>query len=246
MTRTDRVMDLLDLLRASEVVDIATIAQTLGVSRRTVLRDLATLRLRGWSIRSDSGPGGGVYLDRGRGVTAVHLGLDEVVALWLAGQVATGVAALPWKGALRSGLAKVRASLPPERAASLHQLMRRLVVGRPATDAVKAGLGRTAPDVLAAFEEAFSRSCCLAFDYSDRNGRPTSRAVEPQGLMTEPPAWYILARDRESGEPRLFRTDRIARPRLLRDQPFRADIAELQRQWLSGDASAGTRPGRLR
>jgi predicted DNA-binding transcriptional regulator YafY len=230
MTRTTRVMHLLDLLQASEAMSVAAIAGALGVSRRTVLRDLATLRERGWSIRAEPGPGGGVLLDRGRGVTAVHLAVDEVVALWLAGQMSASVAAMPWSAALRSGLNKVLASLPRERARSLHALMRRVVVGRPATEAVRQGLGATAPEVVAAFEEAFSRSRCMSFDYTDREGRRSRRRVEPQGLLIELPAWYLLALDRDKAEVRLFRTDRISRPRLL-DQPFRANLAALHRQW---------------
>jgi predicted DNA-binding transcriptional regulator YafY len=129
MTRVDRVMDLLDLLQGRDAaVTVAAIAEALAVSRRTVLRDLATLRERGWTIRADAGPGGGVVLDRGRGVTAVHLAVDEVAALWIAGQVSASFAAMPWRHALRSGLSKVLASLPRERGRSLHQLMRRIVV----------------------------------------------------------------------------------------------------------------------
>jgi predicted DNA-binding transcriptional regulator YafY len=49
--------------------------------------------------------------------------------------------------------------------------------------------------------------------------------------MVEPPAWYLLARDRATGEARLFRTDRIARPQVLADLSFRPNLAELHRQW---------------
>ncbi len=241
MTRTTRVMDLLDLLQASEAMSVAAIAGALGVSRRTVLRDLATLRERRWSIRAEAGPGGGVLLDRGRGVTAVHLAVDEVVALWLAGQMSASVAAMPWSASLRSGLNKVLASLPRERARSLHGLMRRVVVGQPATEAVRQGLGATAPEVVAAFEEAFSRSRCMSFDYTDREGRHSRRRVEPQGLLIELPAWYLLALDQDKAEVRLFRTDRIGRPRVL-DQPFRANLAALHRQWQAQRTAMAQRP----
>jgi predicted DNA-binding transcriptional regulator YafY len=58
MKRVDRVMDLLELLKVSGTTTVDRLARTQSVSRRTVLRDLATLRERGWPIRSESGPGG--------------------------------------------------------------------------------------------------------------------------------------------------------------------------------------------
>ncbi|MEQ8983350.1 MAG: HTH domain-containing protein [Deltaproteobacteria bacterium] len=99
MIRADRVMDLLELLRARDLCSVQMLADELKTSRRTILRDLATLRARGWPIRSDTGPGGGVYLDRDRGLRAVHLGLDEIIALWLAAQLSARSGTLPWSAA---------------------------------------------------------------------------------------------------------------------------------------------------
>src|SRR5262245_25558978 len=84
MGRVDRVMDVLDFLRARDVTHLDEMARALRVSTRTVLRDLATLRDRGWPIRADTGPGGGIRLERDRGVAAVHLTVDELASLWLA------------------------------------------------------------------------------------------------------------------------------------------------------------------
>jgi predicted DNA-binding transcriptional regulator YafY len=46
----------------------------------------------------------------------------------------------------------------------------------------------------------------------------------------ETPVWYVLARDVDKGEPRMFRMDRIARPRLLPDVTFRPDMQVIQAQ----------------
>src|SRR5688572_11415785 len=107
MSRVDRVLDLLDFLRAHEIVTVSGIADGLGVSRRTVLRDLATLRDRGWPIRAESGPGGGVYLDRGRGVATVHLDTEGIVALWVASRLSASATQLPWSGSARRALDKI-------------------------------------------------------------------------------------------------------------------------------------------
>jgi len=115
MSRGDRLLDLAELLRGRDETTVGALANELAVSRRTVLRDLATLRARGLPIRGEPGPGGGIRLDGGRGVTAVHLALGEVVALWLAARLSREASQLPWNDAARSGLAKLLASLPAPR-----------------------------------------------------------------------------------------------------------------------------------
>ncbi|HEY6726792.1 MAG TPA: WYL domain-containing protein [Polyangiaceae bacterium] len=230
MSRIDRVLDLLDFLRAHGIVTVAEIAESLGVGRRTVLRDLATLRDRGWPIRAESGPGGGVYLDRDRGVSTVHLDTEGIVALWVASKLSASATQLPWSASARGALDKIFASLPEDRRRHLRRLVSRVVVGAPATAQVRAELGTPSPALLTAFEEAFAADLCLGFGYVDRRGQRTQRVAEPHGLLVETPAWYLLSRDATMGEPRMFRMDRIRSPRVLRDRPFSPDFEGLKRQ----------------
>ncbi|WP_426753539.1 helix-turn-helix transcriptional regulator [Myxococcus sp. Y35] len=230
MTRVDRVMRLMDFLRAREATTVAEIAEALDVSPRTVHRDLATLRQRGVPLSSDSGPGGGVRLERDRGVTAVHLSQEEVVALWLAASLSATGSTLPWGNAARSGLQKLFASVPKERARGMRALCRRVVVGRPASARVLADVGTPPEELLAVFERAFREQVCLSFEYRDRHGNTSRRCVEPHGLLVEAPVWYVLARDVEKQAARMFRMDRIRRARLVPDRPFTPDMEGLQAQ----------------
>jgi predicted DNA-binding transcriptional regulator YafY len=222
-------MDLLEFLRAREVTHVAEIAEALAVSTRTVLRDLATLRDRGHPIHAESGPGGGIRLERDRGVAAVHLSLDELASLWLSVQLAASVSAVPWSGAARSALDKALISLPSQRRSVLRRLLRRVVVGRPASSRVVAELGKPSAELLRCFELAFSRSVCLRFDYVDRHGHKSERVVEPHGLLVEVPAWYLLTRDTATGEARMFRMDRVRRSAVL-ERSFEPDFEGLRRQ----------------
>jgi len=233
MPRVDRVFELLDYLRAHDVCTVHVIASDLGVSRRTVLRDLATLRDRGWPIRAEAGPGGGVLLERERGISAVHLSADEIAALWLSVQLSASTSAVPWRAAARSALDKAFASLPERRAKALRRLIRRVVVGPPATARVREALGAVTSELLSAFEHAFAGDSCLSFDYTDRDGRKTRRVVEPHGLLIEAPAWYVLARDRQNGGARMFRMDRIRSARVLPELRFTPDFDGLKRQALA-------------
>jgi predicted DNA-binding transcriptional regulator YafY len=54
----------------------------------------------------------------------------------------------------------------------------------------------------------------LAFGYTDRHGHRTRRRIEPHGLLVRAPYWYAIAWDCDRCESRLFRADRMQRPRL--------------------------------
>jgi predicted DNA-binding transcriptional regulator YafY len=227
MGRGERLMDLLERLRGADSSNIEGLAQELGVSARTIHRDLAALRERGIPVTGESGPGGGVRLEGERGVTAVHLSIAEVVTLWISARLSQAASDLPWSGAADSALSKLLASLPKARAAQLRSLCRRVLVGPPGSERVRAGAGQPPRELLRLFEEAFTAGIALAFSYTDRHGNQTVRQVEPHGLLLQPPVWYLISRDIEKGEFRTFRMDRLSQPRLLRDQRFRPDRALL-------------------
>jgi predicted DNA-binding transcriptional regulator YafY len=229
MPRAERLMELADLVRGRGATTVAALAGELGVSRRTLLRDLAALRERGMAITGEAGHGGGIRLENG-GASAVHFSLSEIVAIWLGARLSRATSDLPWGEAASSGMAKLLASLPAPKARALRALCRRVVVGQPASAQVRAGAGGPPPELLRLFEQAFSGGLGLAFSYTDREGRASSRRIEPHGLLVEPPVWYVLARDVAKGEPRMFRMDRIARPKLLPEIVFRPDVRILEAQ----------------
>lgn len=229
MPRAERLMQLADLVRGRGATTVAELAGELGVSRRTLLRDLAALRARGMPITGEAGRGGGLRLED-RGVSPVHFTLAEIVAIWLGARLSRATSDLPWGESAASGMAKLLAGLPMPKARALRALCRRVVVGQPASPNIRAGAGAPPSELLRLFEEAFSGGLGLGFQYTDREGRPSVRRVEPHGLLVEPPVWYILARDIEKAEPRMFRMDRIARPRLLSDFVFRPDVRILEAQ----------------
>jgi len=136
MVRVVRVFRLLDLLRSAGPTTVRAVAGELGVTERTVLRDLATLRESSWPIQGDAGPGGGIRLEWTPGVSAIHLTEDEVAALWLATRLSASVSQIPWSRTARAALHKLLASLPKERARSVRALIRRVHVGRPASPQV--------------------------------------------------------------------------------------------------------------
>lgn len=223
MPRAERLLELTDLLRSLDTTTVAQLASELGRSRRTILRDLASLRERGLPISGEAGPGGGIRLEGERGLLAVHLSLSEIVSLWLTSRLAREASELPWGKSATSALTKLLASLPAPRARALRAICQRVIVGEPATANIHSTLGVAPPELLDLFETAFTTGRALSFRYVDRVGRRTTRRIEPHGLLVVTPAWYVLARDIDKEQPRMFRVDRMQRPRMLSDITFEPD-----------------------
>jgi len=172
-----------------------------------------------------------VRIDFRTSVTRIELRNEEIVSLWLAAELARRAQGLPWSRSVSAALDRVLAALPEARRRTLRALLRRVVVGAPATEATRAGAKPPSQDVVGTFEEAFTSRRGLGFDYVDRAGRVTSRLVEPHGLLVQPPVWYILAFDPTRAEPRMFRMDRIAHPRVSGGMTFtpRQDVIDALR-----------------
>ncbi|WP_417597152.1 helix-turn-helix transcriptional regulator [Pararhodobacter oceanensis] len=173
MSRTDRLMRLMDALRRLPApVTAARLAEETAVSRRQLYRDIATLRAGGALIDGEAGVG--YRLTEDPALPPQSFSRLEIEALVLAvGELRqTGDAAL--EGAGRAALARIIATLPDQQAQqALHTVLRSF---RP-------------PPVLEAFriDTALLRRACweeLALDvaYCDANGQTTEREVWPLGL----------------------------------------------------------------
>src|SRR2546428_5472666 len=202
--------------RAGWTVD--ALADEVGASRRTALRDMNALRDRGFDISGMTGPGGGVRLEPTSVLISSNLLTDELVALVLTAATSRATTSIPFAAGADRALEKLEAALPPQRSSELQAFMPRIVIGDPATDLTETP-GPVDPRFLSLLEQAFTRCLVLRFTYTDRHGNRTRRQIEPHGLLVRVPYWYAIAWDRAKNEPRLFRADRVRRP-LPTEVPF--------------------------
>ena len=210
MNKAERLHAITEYMRRRRTpVTVADLARYFEVDERTVFRDLAALREQHVPIVGEPGRGGGLQLHRDYQIPPLALSMDEAVSLWLSYRLGHVLGTLPAGRALAPAVDKVLGSVPRERRAAILAVIERIVVGRP----VSAMLAATAQPLDAAVyrtcEQAFIAGYAITLEYTDRHGAPTSRVVEPHGLLASPPLWYLLAHDRLRGEPRMFRVDRI-------------------------------------
>lgn len=197
------------VLASGDPLTTADLADAAGVSRRTVVRDLAALRDQGVLVECDRGRGGGVRLASGQSGGRIRLKRDEAMdllaALALADRLGSPFsvnASLP----VRQKLASVFA--PADREA-IRALRRRILVGGAASARTSAQAGRVRSQDLRTIRDAFIERRILDVTYLDTAGRRTARRIEAHYLLLNPPVWYVLAWDHLRQAVRAFRFDRI-------------------------------------
>ena len=206
--------ELVGFLRRRSNATADELARELGVSVRTVFRDLNAMRTRGFAIDGTVGRGGGVQLDPTTVLLTTQLTTEEVVALLLSVAILRAAPWLPFAARAQEAVAKVERVLPAASVRELRRMLQRVLIGEPAPAATLSTAGPVDPELLQVFERCFNGGHVLRFGYTDREGRRTRRRVEPHGLLVRAPLWYIIAWDSARDAPRTFRMDRIRAPRL--------------------------------
>jgi predicted DNA-binding transcriptional regulator YafY len=207
--RVMRLEMLKALLADRDVATAADLAAELGVTVRTVHRDLATLRQMGVPVEGERGSGGGLRLEHGWSLGRVHLNEQEAISLLLALTIAEKVGSPLLLTDLRSVTRKVNAAFAPAQVRRIRSLRNRILVGSAASTTVLAGYSTPGSAVTGPILEAFSQRRVARIRYADLKGVTTQRDIEPQYLYFNVPVWYALAWDHLRGAVRFFRLDRI-------------------------------------
>lgn len=218
-------------LRRNGTSTVDALADEVGASRRTILRDICALRDQGFVIHSETGRGGGLQLDPQSVQTSARLSVPEVFALLITVAAMRATGGLPFSDLADAGLAKIERSLPADKVRDLRRFLDCLYVGQLSPKQDLSTMSAMDPGLLPAFEVAFLERRHLRFQYRDAKGRVTQRAVEPQAMLILPPLWYLVSWDPAREDFRHFRMDRISAPEVIdgpqfrrRLVPFEADV----------------------
>ena len=165
-------------LRRTGTSTVDELAVDVGVSRRTVLRDISDLRDQGFVIHSESGRGGGIQLDPQSVQTTARLSVSEVFALLISVAAMRAAQNLPFSNLADAGLAKIEKALPSDKIRDLRRFLDCLHIGQLSPQQDISDIGLIAPTLLPAFEMAFLQRLHLRFQYRDAKGIETHREVE--------------------------------------------------------------------
>lgn len=201
MSRTTRLFELLQLLRRHSLpVTAASLARDLGVSERTLYRDIAELVAQGAPIFGEAGVG--YVLRPGLFLPPLMLTDDEIEAVVLGLRYVDqrGDAVLAAAGA--EALAKIRAVLPPRGVETLDS-----------PSLMPGPSGKGFPDTvvdLDSLRAAIRLQRKLRIDYADAGGARTTRTVWPIALGFLNDARLLAGWCEERNDFRTFRSDRIS------------------------------------
>ncbi|MER7420912.1 transcriptional regulator [Micromonospora peucetia] len=205
---TERMLSLLSTLQTGRSFSGDELARRLGISPRTLRRDVDRLRGYGYPVDTQPGPGGYYRLAAGRTMPPLVLDDDEAVAtlLGLASLAATGPAT---SGGIDEAATRTYGKLDQFLPARL----------RPRVAAIRASLETSpheAPPVtagqLSLIADAVARHEVVTFTYTDAHGERSRRRVEPYRQIHHLLRWYLLAWDTDRADWRVFRLDRLADP----------------------------------
>lgn len=199
---TQRVLSLLDLLQHRSVWTGAELAAELGVTIRSVRRDVDRLRDLGYPVESERGVGGGYRLGSGRRLPPLLLDDREAVAVAIALRLAAGGAVAGVGEHALGALTKLDQVMPGrlrERVADVTESM----ITVPGTGTP------VEPELLIELGHAVRGTEQVRLEYRDRVGRESERRVEPYRIVVLGRRWYLLAFDLDRDDWRTFRLDRI-------------------------------------
>lgn len=200
---TGRLLALLSALQGRPEWSGPELAERLGVTVRTVRRDVERLRGLGYPVLATTGTAGGYRLGAGgRAMPPLMFDRDEAVAVAVCLRGTAGEMVAGGSDAAISALGKLEPLLPP--------VLRRQV---GAIDAMTSRLSASTSPVDAELLVALTRACRdgerLRARYRDGRGRETDRTLDPYRLVQTPRRWYLVAHDRDRRDWRTLRVDRL-------------------------------------
>jgi predicted DNA-binding transcriptional regulator YafY len=218
MQRIERLYAISDRLRraAPATVPACVLADELGVTRRTIERDLATLRLAGVPLYGQPGRRGGVGRVEARGRSVITLDRAQVVGLIVASDLARTA---PFGAAASTAIGALIDTLDPETRMAVEQLRNRFRIAAAPAD-------RRQARIRSVLEDAIATRTAVRLVYVDRNGERSVRLVEPAGFYRAD-GWSLVAWCPLRAAGRLFRLERIERATATRQPIDHHDVDAL-------------------
>ena len=220
--RSGRQIALLLNLQTRGGATAPALAADLGVSVRTIYRDIEQLSEAGVPVYAESGNGGGIRLVDGYRTRLTGLDLAESEALSLAGW-STVADALGVGSAAAGAERKLLAAIPPSAATKARRTRERIHF-----DLARWYDATATPQHLPQLARAVWDQRRIRIDYTSWTAR-SEREIEPFGLVLKNATWYLVAR--HLGKLRTYRVSEIAQIEMLEGTFLVPDDFDLPAYW---------------
>ena len=203
MRRADRLFRLVQLLRNRRLVTAHWLAGELGVSKRTIYRDIRDLEYSGVPIQGEAGVG--YQLQRGYELPPLTFNAAEIEALVLGARIVATHGDEEIAMAARSAMEKVESVLPP----ALREVLTRTQLYAPGW--------QRAPEFLGPVRKAIGSRHKIRFRYTKPDGADSERTVRPLALYYWRTSWSVAAWCELRKDYRNFRPDRMTSLEVLKE-----------------------------
>jgi predicted DNA-binding transcriptional regulator YafY len=207
MDSAERLLKLLGLLEGRIDWTADQLGNRLGVTARTIRRDVTRLRELGYPVEAVAGPGGGYRLGAGGKLPPLLLDDEEALAVALGLRMSTLSAIGGLEESSLSALAKLEHVLPPRLRSRLED------VSDETTSTLVGTRNPVDPGFFSTVAAAIRKKERVRLGYVDGEGRRTERHIEPVRLVHAGRLWYLVAFDLDRQDWRTFRLDRVSQPR---------------------------------
>jgi predicted DNA-binding transcriptional regulator YafY len=180
--RADRLFQIVQHLRARRLTTAAQLSGWLGVSPRTVYRDIRDLSLSGVPVEGEAGVG--YRIDRSYDLTPLMFTHDEVEAVVVGLRMAEAFAGPSLRSAARMALDKVALALPQQR---------RLEIEHSQLYAPTFHLDPALGDRVEMLRQSIASRRKLDVSYRDKKEQETRRILRPLGLYFWGTGWSLAA-----------------------------------------------------
>jgi predicted DNA-binding transcriptional regulator YafY len=221
--RADRLLSILMLLQTHGKLTTEQLARDVGVSRRTILRDLNALSGAGIPVYTESGPGGGVALDEQYQLALSGLSAADLPALFVSGMPSL-LGDVGMEGRAEEILLQLFAALPTYHQQAVQQIRHRLHI-----DPLWWWYEDQPLPCWEELQQAVFEDRKIRATYERHDGTLSQRILEPYSLVSKVGIWYLVAR--REGEWRTYRVSRFHEVALLGERFTRADAFDLAAYW---------------
>lgn len=200
---TERVLRLLSLLQRRASWTASELSGELGVTDRSVRRDIERLRALGYPVHALPGVGGGYRLGAGKDLPPLLLDDEEATATAVSLRMAAGGTVSGIGGAALRALAKIDQVMPP-------RLLSEVRAVQGSTESL-GGTQEVDVEVLTTLAHACRDRVRVRFWYASSGSELRERDVEPVRVVAAGWRWYLMAYDLDRSDWRTFRLDRMTK-----------------------------------
>jgi predicted DNA-binding transcriptional regulator YafY len=215
MNRLERLYAISESIRRAgpRPISAAQLAARFDVSRRTIERDLVSLRSAGVPLYAEHGRAGGTLCLDQLGPVVLTLSAAEASALLIA--VAAAGETMPFHDAGVEAAERIVEHLSPTTRIAVEALRAKIRVREQ---------GPVSKRVRRTLEAGLQQGRVVNIAYVGATGNETLRSVEPVGFYNGEGGWYLIGWCHLRGAGRIFRLDRIKRAQLTSASGTKSDV----------------------